>query len=358
MATGFLLARLLVAVYFRIKRDVSEEMKSELTRSCVLTLVWTNCGNIPWMIVESLVKHVKPFTDDPDGYYMRGFSYINIYGLPYTLTLWTVGYSYFVAGVKTEKRKSPAPSDEEAAVTTQPPPHSGSDVELRRVAAGAPEAETVATAAEAASDQSAGLVAASPAKAPSKGNLWWRFVGATLAWWERHGAAILRLCSPQNASVIIGLVIGLVPFTNRLVVQDAGKLHFVWDITRSLGSPCVTVSNIVLGASLSRGPQASSVGRALLAAHVVLKLVVAPALSMAVAVGAKWAGLVPLDPMFFFVMGVESAVPSAVVLVMLSQVFQVGRTTIPTIQFWHIIVSLLTLTFWTVLSLKIATLQW
>lgn len=105
-----------------------------------------------------------------------------------------------------------------------------------------------------------------------------------------------RIVSPVNVTMIVALIIGLIPPVQQAFLT--GYFRSIYDICDSLGNylrhsnvycetgvAAVPIQMLVLGGTLSSGPQPGALGAGLMAAQIVLKLIFLPAIALAVIIG-------------------------------------------------------------------------
>ncbi|KAH3766043.1 auxin efflux carrier family protein [Pelomyxa schiedti] len=295
IVVGFIAAKILTLVlchtrFFATAKTSTVESLDEKCRAVILNFMFINCGFLPYMIVVGIF----------------GFAYITIFCVPQTVLMWTWGYNYMNTAERLYKNTE-------------------DDVELEKV--------------ETSSDNSHETIT-SPKKASRCPQSLFK-VKETLA----------RLLTLNNASLAFSLTIGLIPWTKSLFVEG-GTLRFVWTLCNSIGAICTPLSNLVLGGTLSKGPNNKEFGFTFLIACLIIKVVICLAICLGCVVAGILLGLVRDEPLFKLVLCIECATPSAVVLVMLSQKCQVSVSSIPTFQFWQNLFCLITMGLTIALSLQ------
>ena len=125
----------------------------------------------------------------------------------------------------------------------------------------------------------------------------------------------------------LGLIVGGLPFLSSAFIGDGAPLRStVTDAAELLARAAVPISTINLGASLSAGQRAGGLAKGLrpvaVASAATVRLLVAPAVSIAASVALRRVGALPADRLLLLVLMIEAAPPPAMQLMVLVQLFE------------------------------------
>lgn len=145
-----------------------------------------------------------------------------------------------------------------------------------------------------------------------------------------------HILSPPIISALIGLALGVVPPLRDLVVADGAPLRVLIDAAEVVADGVIPCALIVLGANLAEAP--AGTGGLPIRTYLGVacgRLVVMPLIGCGFVLLLRRLGVLPPDPMFVLVLLVESAVPAATNLMVMSQVH--GRS--ETAMAWVLVVN-------------------
>ncbi|KAL1360724.1 protein PIN-LIKES 3 [Arachis hypogaea] len=136
---------------------------------------------------------------------------------------------------------------------------------------------------------------------------------------------VKTLLSPSTIGSMVGLVIGVVPQFRKVLVGDGAALRVVQDSVTMLGDALIPSLTLVLGANLLKGLKGQSMNRKIIVGIVVVKGIAVPAIGIGIIKGATRFGLINPDPLYQFVLLLQYAVPPAVAISTVTQLFGAGE---------------------------------
>jgi len=145
-----------------------------------------------------------------------------------------------------------------------------------------------------------------------------------------------HILSPPIISALIGLALGVIPPLRALVVADGAPLRVLIDAAGVVGDGVIPCALIVLGGNLAEAP--AETGGLPVRTYLGVacgRLVLMPLIGCGYVLLLKYLGALPADPMFTLVLLIESAVPAATNLMVMSQVH--GRS--ETAMAWVLVVN-------------------
>uniref|UniRef100_A0A0E0Q6Y4 Uncharacterized protein n=1 Tax=Oryza rufipogon TaxID=4529 RepID=A0A0E0Q6Y4_ORYRU len=165
-----------------------------------------------------------------------------------------------------------------------------------------------------------------------------------------------ELMAPPTLSAILGFVFGLVPWLKSLVIGDGAPLRVIQDSIQLMGNgtiPCVT---LILGGNLIKGLRKLEFKHTVIIAIVCIRYVILPLVGIAVVHGAYWVGFLPHDPLYRYVLMMQLALPPAMTIGTMAQLFDVAQEECSVIFLWTYLVSSISLTTWSTIFMSIPSL--
>ncbi|XP_020235381.1 protein PIN-LIKES 3 [Cajanus cajan] len=154
------------------------------------------------------------------------------------------------------------------------------------------------------------------------------------------------LIAPSTIAVIVGLTIGVVPQFRKLLVGDTALLHVVQDSVTMLGDASVPAMVLLLGANLVTGLKGFGKQLPLIVGIIVVKFIAMPAIGIAIVKGAVYFNLIHHDPLYQFVLLLQFALPPAIVMSTITQMFGTGESECSSIMLGTYSCATVLLTLW------------
>ncbi|PHT49722.1 hypothetical protein CQW23_09469 [Capsicum baccatum] len=154
------------------------------------------------------------------------------------------------------------------------------------------------------------------------------------------------LFRPPTIATVVGIIVASISPIQNVMVGAGAPLRFVESSVVLLGEAAIPSMTIIMGANLLRGFKRSGVGIWLLFGIIVVRFVVLPVIGVAVITVAKNLGMVGSDPLYHFVILLQYAVPPAMAIGTITQLFEIGETECSVIMFWNYAVASVALTLW------------
>ncbi|CAL5065997.1 unnamed protein product [Urochloa decumbens] len=155
-----------------------------------------------------------------------------------------------------------------------------------------------------------------------------------------------ELTSPPTTGAVIGLVIGTVPWLRSVFVGSNAPLRALQDALKLLGDGTIPCLMLILGGNLTKGVRKTKVPPAVVAAIVCVRYVILPLVGVAVVRAARDMGFLPPDPLYQYTLMMHFAVPPAMSIGTMSQLYDVGQEECSVILLWTYLVAALALTVW------------
>ena len=302
----------------------------------VTVVTFSNVIGLPLPLLMSLIDGLDQWADKDD-FHSRGTSYLFLANCVQSTLMWSMA-GPMLAARKHERSSTGSMLGEGAARSddVQPSETPSTAVAAAAVArsAGAEctkAAETTLELDAAASNGNATAAMASPARRRLR---------------ERARAAASSISEVLNRPVkasIFGIVVGCTPLRNLLATEDA-PLRWVLDAMYLLGKGAIPSILFTLGAQLSNGPAGGAMPLRSMIGALVAKLLVVPALALALLVSAVRLGVVPLgDGLLPLAMLIVGSSPTAMNISLIATLQGTGAKEVASIMFYEYLFAIITI---------------
>ncbi|KAH7849839.1 hypothetical protein Vadar_023714 [Vaccinium darrowii] len=155
-----------------------------------------------------------------------------------------------------------------------------------------------------------------------------------------------RLFAPSIIAAIVGLSIGVITPVRKLIIGDSAPLRVLESSATLVGEAAIPSITLILGANLLKGLKRSEIGLWVLIGINVVRYIALPLCGILVVKGANHFGLVGSDALYQFVLLLQYALPSAMNIGTITQLFETGESECSVIMLWNYAVASLFLTLW------------
>jgi len=162
-----------------------------------------------------------------------------------------------------------------------------------------------------------------------------------------------ELMAPPTISALTGFVVGLVPWLKSLIIGEGAPFKVLQDSLQLMGNgtiPCIT---LILGGNLTQGLRKSGLKRTVIIAIVCIRFVILPLIGIAVVHAAYGVGFLSHDPLYRYVLMVQFALPPAMNIGTMAQLFDVAQEECSVIFLWTYLVAAIALTTWSTIFMSI-----
>lgn len=162
-----------------------------------------------------------------------------------------------------------------------------------------------------------------------------------------------ELLAPPTLAAIIGFIFGAIPWLKNLIIGESAPLRVIQDSIELLGDgtiPCIT---LILGGNLTQGLKVSKIRPTEIIAVICVRYVFLPIIGIGVVRGANFLGLLPPDPLFQFVLLIQFALPPAMNIGTMTQLFDVAQEECSVLMMWTYLAACLSLTAWSMIYMSI-----
>lgn len=170
------------------------------------------------------------------------------------------------------------------------------------------------------------------------------------SFWHRLGEILTKiieeLLAPPTLGAILGLIFGAITWLRNLIIGESAPLRVIQDSVTLLGDgtiPCIT---LILGGNLTQGLRSSKIRPLVIIGVIIIRYVILPAMGIWIVKVANHLGLLPADPLFSYILMIQFALPPAMNIGTMTQLFDVAQEECSVLFLWTYLVAALALTFW------------
>ncbi|XP_037431183.1 protein PIN-LIKES 3-like [Triticum dicoccoides] len=162
------------------------------------------------------------------------------------------------------------------------------------------------------------------------------------------GAIDLRkLFAPSTIGVIIGFIIGGIPLIRNALIGDDAPLRVLRESGELIGGAAVPSVTLIMGGNLITGMRGrASVPPSVIAGVAVVRFVLLPLVGTALVNAAVRYGVIRPDPLYQFLLLLQYAVPPAMNIGTITQLFGVGESECSVIFVWVYALASVAVTMW------------
>ncbi|RZB79003.1 protein PIN-LIKES 3-like [Glycine soja] len=153
--------------------------------------------------------------------------------------------------------------------------------------------------------------------------------------------------SPATLGAIVGFIVGVVPQIRKLMIGGDASLHVIQDSVTMVGEAAVPIITLIMGANLLKGLKGANTSIWTVIGIIVVRYIFLPILGILVIKGATQLGLVQPDPLYQFVLLLQYALPPAMAIGTIAQLFGAGEGECSVIMLWTYVLASVAVTFWT-----------
>ncbi|XP_057251929.1 protein PIN-LIKES 1 isoform X5 [Beta vulgaris subsp. vulgaris] len=174
-----------------------------------------------------------------------------------------------------------------------------------------------------------------------------------------HGLITSEEYNPVNSSstsLIVGFAIGMNSSIRNLMIGNDAPLHIVTDSAFMLGDAAIPTVTIIVGANLLQGLKGTGIQRRVVIGIVIARYIILPLSGILIVNGAIQVGFVPPNnKLFVFLLLLQHAMPPAMNLGTMMQLFGAGKSECSVIMLWTYASAPVFLTLWSTIFLWIVT---
>ncbi|MED6194883.1 hypothetical protein PIB30_032665 [Stylosanthes scabra] len=157
---------------------------------------------------------------------------------------------------------------------------------------------------------------------------------------------LAELMSPPAIATFFGFIFGAVAWLRNLIVGDNAPFRVVQDSLQLLGNATIPCITLLLGSNLTQGFKSTSVKPLTLICIIIARLLLLPVIGLFIVKAAANFGFLPLDPLFQYTLVMQYAMPPAMNISTMAQLFDVGNEECSVILLWTYGAASIALTAW------------
>ncbi|KAH1206105.1 Protein PIN-LIKES 3 [Glycine max] len=152
--------------------------------------------------------------------------------------------------------------------------------------------------------------------------------------------------APSTLGAIAGFIIGVISPMRNFIIGSSAPLHVVEESVFMLGDAAVPTLTLIMGANLLKGLKGSTTPVWTVVGIVAVRYIFLPLLGVAVVKGAIHFSLVHSDALYQFVLLLQYALPPAMNIGTIAQLFGAGESECSVIMLWTYILAAVAVTLW------------
>ncbi|KAH7849239.1 hypothetical protein Vadar_015042 [Vaccinium darrowii] len=155
-----------------------------------------------------------------------------------------------------------------------------------------------------------------------------------------------RLFAPSTSGAIIGFIVGVVPQIRTALIGDTAPLRVIQDSASLLGDGAIPAVTLIMGGNLLRGLKGPGIQKSIIVGVVVARYIALPLMGIFIVRGALRFGFVHKNPLYQFVLLLQFAVPPAINIGTITQLFGAGESECSVIMLWTYSLASISVTLW------------
>ncbi|CAE5964351.1 unnamed protein product [Arabidopsis arenosa] len=140
--------------------------------------------------------------------------------------------------------------------------------------------------------------------------------------------------APSTIAAMIALVIGLITPLRKLIIGTEAPLRVLQDSVTLVGDGAVPATTMIIGGNLLKGLRSSGMKKSSIIGVLVARYILLPISGVLIVRGAYKLDLVTSEPLYQFVLLLQYAVPPAMSLGTITQLFGAGESECSVIMLW------------------------
>ncbi|XVE99144.1 hypothetical protein REPUB_Repub03eG0171900 [Reevesia pubescens] len=158
-----------------------------------------------------------------------------------------------------------------------------------------------------------------------------------------------KVFAPSAIAAVVGFIIGTISPIRKILIGDSAPLHVLDSSASLIGEAAIPCMTLIMGANLLKGLKRSEVSLLVIIGIIAVRNIFLPLLGIGVVKTAHHFGMVGSDSLYQFVLMLQYAVPPAMSVGTMTQLFQCGQGESSMIMLWSYAVASIFLTVWSTL---------
>ncbi|XP_020203338.1 protein PIN-LIKES 3 [Cajanus cajan] len=152
--------------------------------------------------------------------------------------------------------------------------------------------------------------------------------------------------APSTLGAIVGFIIGIISPLRNFIIGSSAPLHVVEESAYMLGEAAIPTLTLIMGANLLKGLKGTSPPVWTIVGIIAVRYIFLPLLGVAVVKGAIHLSLVRSDALYQFVLLLQYALPPAMNIGTIAQLFGAGESECSVIMLWTYAFASVAVTLW------------
>ncbi|KDP24917.1 hypothetical protein JCGZ_24295 [Jatropha curcas] len=152
--------------------------------------------------------------------------------------------------------------------------------------------------------------------------------------------------APSTIGAIVGFTIGIVSPIRKLMIGSDAPLRVIDSSASLLGEALIPAMTLIVGANLLKGLRRSGVSVGVIIGIIAVRYILMPLSGIGVVKLAHHFGMVGSDSLYQFVLLLQYALPPAMTVGIIAQLFEAGESECSVIMLWTYVVAAFALTLW------------
>ncbi|CAH8294799.1 unnamed protein product [Eruca vesicaria subsp. sativa] len=152
--------------------------------------------------------------------------------------------------------------------------------------------------------------------------------------------------APSTIAAMIALVVGLITPIRKLIIGDGAPLGVLQDSVTLVGDGAIPAMTLIIGGNLLKGMRSSGMKKSSIIGVLVARYIFLPISGVLIVRGAHKFDLITSEPLYQFVLLLQYAVPPAMNISTITQLFGAGESECSVIMLWTYALASVSLTVW------------
>ncbi|KAF0929225.1 hypothetical protein E2562_016454 [Oryza meyeriana var. granulata] len=156
-----------------------------------------------------------------------------------------------------------------------------------------------------------------------------------------------KIFAPSTIAVIVGFIIGGTPLIRNAIIGENAPLRVIHESSDLIGGGAIPSVTLIMGGNLLNGLRGgASVQPSVIAGVIVVRYILLPSVGTLLVKAAVRLGLIRPDPLYQFILLLQYAVPPAMNIGTITQLFGVGESECSVIFVWLYALASVAVTVW------------
>ncbi|XP_074281087.1 protein PIN-LIKES 3-like [Silene latifolia] len=156
-----------------------------------------------------------------------------------------------------------------------------------------------------------------------------------------------KAMAPSTIAGIIGILIGMIWPIKYVLIGDSAPLRVISNTSSMIGDAAIPCTALILGANLLKGLRGCKVQHTVIIGIIAVRYILLPLIGILIVKGAVHLGFVePHNPLLHFSLMIHYALPPAMNLGTVTQLFGIGQRECSVIMLWTYAVAAVAVTLW------------